>query len=120
MMLRMADQSPTISTHVLDVELGVPAAGMPVALFRLDQEGRPQLIAEAETDDDGRIGDLLAGTELEEGDYQVAFDVEAYREEDEEIFFQSVALAIHVGDVSRGYHVPLLLSPYGLTTYRGS
>ena len=119
-MTGMPDTRPTISTHVLDVELGVPAAGMPVALFRLDENGRPQLIGEAETDDDGRIGDLLAGGDLEEGDYQIAFDIEAYREEDEEVFFQSVALALHVGDLSRSYHVPLLLSPYGLTTYRGS
>jgi 5-hydroxyisourate hydrolase len=110
---------PTISTHVLDLATGQPAPGVGVALFRLDADGSPELVSELQTDDDGRIGDLLDGAELEEGDYQLAFDVGGYAD-DPEAFFQSAALALRIGDTGRSYHVPLLLSPYGMSTYRGS
>jgi 5-hydroxyisourate hydrolase len=110
---------PTISTHVLDLATGQPAPGVGVALFRLDADGSPELVSELQTDVDGRIGDLLDGAELEEGDYQLAFDVGGYAD-DPEAFFQSAALALRIGDTGRSYHVPLLLSPYGMSTYRGS
>ena len=117
----MADPRPTISTHVLDLELGVPAAGMPVALFRLEQDGRPELLTELVTDADGRIRSLLQ-TELEAGDYQLVFDLTAYaatldRDAD---FFENLAIGIRVDEADRSYHVPLLLSPFGLSTYRGT
>lgn len=115
----MADTRPTISTHVLDLVSGEPAAGVGVALFRLTDAGQPQLLAELETDDDGRIRDLLDGAALTEGDYQLAFDVGGYAD-DAEAFLQSVALALRVTDAGRSYHLPLLLSPFGVTTYRGS
>jgi 5-hydroxyisourate hydrolase len=113
----MVDSRPTISTHVLDLEAGEPAVGVSVALFRLTDDGRPELLGEAETDDDGRVHSLLAGA-LEAGDYQLAFDVGGYL--DDESFFQSLAVALRITDVERSYHVPLLLSPYGMSTYRGS
>lgn len=115
----MAPDRPTISTHVLDLATGAPARGVGVALFRLSDGGVPELVAELETDDDGRIRDLLDGSALVEGDYQLAFDVGGYLDEPDG-FFQSAALALRVTDAARSYHVPLLLSPYGLTTYRGS
>jgi 5-hydroxyisourate hydrolase len=115
----MADTRPTISTHVLDLVSGESAAGVGVALFRLTDAGQPQLLAELETDDDGRIRDLLDGAALTEGDYQLAFDLGGYADDDE-AFFQSVALALRVTDAGRSYHVPVLLSPFGVTTYRGS
>jgi 5-hydroxyisourate hydrolase len=115
----MADARPTISTHVLDLATGAPAAGVTVTLFRLDAEGRPELVSELRTDADGRIRDLLAGDELAAGDYQLAFDVGGVAD-DPDAFFQSAAVALRIGDVSRSYHVPLLLSPFGLSTYRGS
>lgn len=115
----MADARPTISTHVLDLATGDPAPGVGVALFRLDDAGSPELLSELQTDADGRIADLLDGGQLTEGDYQLAFDVGGYAE-DPDAFFQSVALALRVTDSSRSYHVPLLLSPYGMSTYRGS
>lgn len=110
---------PTISTHVLDLAAGAPAAGVAVALFRLSDDGAPELLSELETDDDGRIADLLDGGELLEGDYQLAFDVGGYAG-DPDAFFQSAAYALRVTDTGRAYHVPLLLSPYGMSTYRGS
>lgn len=115
----MTDARPTISTHVLDLATGDPAAGVGVALFRLDADGTPELISELQTDDDGRIRDLLSGDDLTAGEYQLAFDVGGYAD-DPDAFFQSAALALRITDTTRSYHVPLLLSPYGMSTYRGS
>lgn len=115
----MADGRPTISTHVLDLATGEPAQGVDVALFRLADDGTPELISELQTDADGRIADLLEGADLTEGDYQLAFDVGGYAD-DADAFFQSAALALRIGDAERSYHVPLLLSPFGMSTYRGS
>ena len=115
----MADARPTISTHVLDLASGSPASGVGVALFRLAADGAPQLVSDLQTDEDGRIPDLLDGGELIEGDYQLAFDIGGYAD-DPDAFFQSAALALRVTDVARSYHVPLLLSPFGMSAYRGS
>jgi 5-hydroxyisourate hydrolase len=117
----VADPRPTISTHVLDLELGVPAAGVPVALFRVEEDGRPELVNELVTDADGRIRSLLA-TELQVGDYQLVFDLAAYaasldRDAD---FFENLAVGIRIDDPERSCHVPLLLSPFGISTYRGT
>jgi 5-hydroxyisourate hydrolase len=94
-----------ISTHVLDTELGEPAAGIKVGLFR----GK-DLISLQETDDDGRIAKLAE--QLEPGEYRLVFYVERG-------FFEKVELTIAVGDRDH-YHVPLLVSSYQCTTYRGS
>ncbi len=115
----MAGARPTISTHVLDLASGEPARGVGVALFRLADDGSPELVAELTTDTDGRIADLLDGTALASGDYQLAFDVGGYVD-DPDAFFQSAALALRITDADRSYHVPLLLSPFGMSTYRGS
>ena len=115
----MADARPTISTHVLDLASGEPAPGVGVALFRMADDGTPELVSDLQTDGDGRIRDLLDGSELAEGDYQLAFDVGAYVD-DPDAFFQSMALALRITDASHAYHVPLLLSPFGMSIYRGS
>jgi hydroxyisourate hydrolase len=115
----MAADRPTISTHVLDLATGEPASGVGVALFRLAADGSPELVGDLQTDADGRIRDLLGGGELREGDYQLAFDVGGYAD-DPDAFFQSAAIALRIVDTDRSYHVPLLLSPYGMSTYRGS
>ncbi len=112
----MPDLRPTISTHVLDLERGYPAANLSVVLFRLDDDGIPQLLSEHETDEDGRVASLLDDT-LVAGDYQLLFDLASYRHDG---LFQSMALALRVSDPGRSHHVPLLLSPFGLTAYRGS
>jgi 5-hydroxyisourate hydrolase len=109
---------PTISTHVLDLGSGEPAAGLPVALFRLDDDGQPALLAEAATDDDGRVRALL-DDDLTPGSYQLVFDVAAYLGDEAE-FFENMAVGFRIDDPDRSYHVPLLLSPFGLSTYRGS
>ncbi|MDQ3689652.1 MAG: hydroxyisourate hydrolase [Chloroflexota bacterium] len=115
----MSDARSTISTHVLDLVSGSPASGVGVALFRMAARGAPELVADLETNENGRIADLLDGSELFAGDYQLAFDIGAYSD-DPDAFFQSAAIALHITDVSRSYHVPLLLSPFGMSAYRGS
>ena len=101
---------PTISTHVLDVENGRPAAGIVVHLYRMD--GAERRVGMGTTDEDGRIRRLL-NSELEAGVYELRFDLGGK-------FFLGFACAFRVEDTSRSYHVPLLLGPYSLTTYRGS
>ena len=107
----------TLSTHVLDIERGAPAAGVPIALYRGEQA-----LAQAETNSDGRIADLGGGASLETGSYRLVFDVAAYfaREGRVAPFLQRVAIDFEVNPADAHYHVPLLLSPYACTTYRGS
>ena len=107
--------TPTISTHVLDTERGVPAAGIRVTLFRLADDGRPVRMTQALTDDDGRVRDLLERP-LAAGEYRLEFDVA----HEDGSFFTKVAVDLHITDVTRSYHVPLLMSPFSLSTYRGS
>ncbi len=115
----MAGARPTISTHVLDLASGEPARDVGVALFRMADDGSPELVSDLQTDADGRIADLLEGATLAPGDYQLAFDVGGYQD-DPDAFFQSTALALRITKADRSYHVPLLLSPFGMSTYRGS
>ena len=112
----MADGAgPTISTHVLDTELGLPAEGIRVRLYRLDVPNAPIRMTQALTDADGRVRDLLERP-LIAGDYRLEFEIG--REDD--AFFRRVTVDLRIADVTRSYHVPLLLAPYSMTTYRGS
>ncbi len=112
--------APTISTHVLDTERGAPAVGVPVTLYRLSDDGRPLRLTQALTDHDGRVRDLLERP-LVVGQYRLEFDLtpdaEGARTDG---LFRRVSLDLRVEDTARSYHVPLLLAPYALTTYRGS
>ncbi len=107
------EPAPTISTHVLDTETGRPAAGIHVTLYRLVDDGRPMRLTQAMTDDDGRIRDLLERP-LTAGDYRLEFGLGRGG------FFEKVSLDLHIADTSRSYHVPLLMAPFSVTTYRGS
>jgi len=102
---------PTLSTHVLDTARGLPAAGVPVRL--LDSSGRS--LADAVTDSDGRVASL--GQDLAAGTYTLRFDVAAHQPDG---FYPEVAVTFTVVAGESHYHVPLLLSPYGYSTYRGS
>jgi len=117
---------PTISTHVLDAERGAPAAGVHVSLYKLGEDDRPIRLTEALTDADGRVGDLL-GRPLSPGVYRLEFDLGGSRlvaapggGVDGGRFFTRLSLDLRVDDVGRSYHVPLLLAPFSMTTYRGS
>jgi 5-hydroxyisourate hydrolase len=102
----------SISTHVLDATTGRPAAGMAVRLSGAD--GTP--LSEGHTDPDGRCP--VAPYDLEPGTYTLTFDTGGYF--DERTFFPSVTVTFRVADGGAHHHVPLLLSPWSYTTYRGS
>ncbi len=110
----MREGRATISTHVLDTQLGQPAPGIRVRLSRLVDDGAEVPAGEATTDADGRVRELLGG-ELTPGDYRLTFWLGSRGG-----FFERVSLDLHIEDAARSYHVPLLIAPYGMTTYRGS
>jgi 5-hydroxyisourate hydrolase len=107
----------SVSTHVLDNARGEPAAGVPVRLeFREKGEWTPT--ASGVTDSDGRLRDWATPIEWQAGEYRLVFDTATYL--GPAAFFPEVVVVFAIADPDRHYHVPLLLSPYGYTTYRGS
>ena len=110
-----------ISTHILDTTLGRPAAGIPVTLAFMTN-GAWSLINEAVTDVDGRCKDLLPPKQtLQQGIYRVHFEADAYFERNRvEGLYPYVEIVFRVSDREQHYHIPLLLTANGYTTYRGS
>jgi 5-hydroxyisourate hydrolase len=100
----------SISTHVLDTTKGAPAAGLRV---RLETQRDAKILASADTEPDGRIREL--GKDLEPGVYRIVFETREYARDS---FFAQVTLDVTLGEGHT--HVPLLLSRYGITSYRGS
>ncbi|HJY88412.1 MAG TPA: hydroxyisourate hydrolase [Candidatus Acidoferrales bacterium] len=111
-----------ITTHILDTARGQPAAGVPVRLEVHSATQGWKVLATGHTDSDGRVKNFLpSGERLEPGTYRLTFDAAQYfRGHGLEAFFPEVSLVFRVRDAAEHYHVPLLLSPYGYTTYRGS
>jgi 5-hydroxyisourate hydrolase len=111
-----------ITTHVLDTSLGRPAAGVPVVLERSEGESGWSALGHGDTDADGRLRTLLAaGAKLSAGRYRLVFDTRTYFESrNVRSFYPSVLVTFDVTAGDEHVHVPLLLSPYGYTTYRGS
>lgn len=103
-----------ISTHVLDTAKGKPAAGMRVQIARRRAEDW-EIINEATTDQEGRVKNLIP--DLQPGTYRLRFYTAAYNKDG---FFPEVTIMFDVKDPNQHYHVPLLLSPFGYSTYRGS
>lgn len=111
--------SSPITTHVLDTSLGRPAAGVRITLEFLDGEAYRE-VGEGKTDDDGRVSDLLEG-ELMAGTYRITFFVGEYFDgKGRQSFYPSVPVIFSIQSTGEHYHVPLLLNPYGYSTYRGS
>lgn len=107
-----------VTTHVLDTALGRPAAGVPVELARLD-DGGWTTVAAAATDDDGRARDLGPDA-LDPGRYRIRFDTAAYfAASGQRGFHPEVLVVFELADATH-HHVPLLLSPFAYSTYRGS
>ena len=100
-----------ITTHVLDTAKGRPAQGVPITLEILRTEW--QTIARGVTDSDGRLRTLTDGIALERATYRLTFRTDGF-------FFPEVTVTFRVDDPAQHYHVPLLLSPFGYATYRGS
>jgi len=110
-----------LTTHVLDLALGRPARGVRVSLARRDAAGAWAPVADVTTDDDGRVRDFLGGGTLETGRYLMTFHTGDYfRARGEKSFHPEVPVTFEVGDPAQHYHVPLLLSAFGYSTYRGS
>ncbi len=111
-----------ITTHVLDITSGCPARGLSVTLEQQTPAAIWQVIGKGVTDDDGRVRDLLApDASLAPGNYRLTFDTETYFAQQRiEGFYSQVVVAFTVRDAGSHYHVPLLLSPFGYSTYRGS
>lgn len=105
-----------VSTHVLDAARGEPAAGVPVVLQRSGGDGWTTL-AEGVTDADGRLSYRLAEGAFTAGRYRLHFDVSSYHGHGG--FYPEVVVVFDVTDPGRRLHLPLLLSPFGYTTYRG-
>jgi 5-hydroxyisourate hydrolase len=122
-----AVQAPSgrLTTHVLDTMSGQPGAGLVIELFRIEGEAH-RLLARLTTNDDGRTpAPLLAGSELVRGTYELVFHVGGYFRArgvalTEPAFLDLVPVRFGIADPARHYHVPLLVSPYGYSTYRGS
>jgi 5-hydroxyisourate hydrolase len=114
-----------VTTHVLDTVLGEPARGMELALYRITGE-TPELLAMSATNEDGRVDKpLLEGADMREGLYEITFKAGEYmtkqaRYTSKQSIWSHIPIRFKVEDASGHYHVPLLLSPGGYSTYRGS
>jgi 5-hydroxyisourate hydrolase len=112
-----------ITTHVLDTSAGLPAEGVPVVLERAAPEGDGwELVGRGTTDGDGRQRALTPdGRRLADGTYRLRFDTAAYfTRSGRQAFFPEVSVVFAIGAGDEHAHVPLLLAPYGYSTYRGS
>lgn len=114
-----------LSTHVLDTAKGKPAAGVVIALYRLQGEAR-ELLLRTQTNDDGRTDQpLLLGEALVAGSYELLFHAGDYLRASGQaagdiLFLDQIPIRFGVPDASQHYHVPLLISPFAYSTYRGS
>jgi len=115
-----------LTTHILDTANGCPGEGVRIALYSLAADGSRKLIKEAVSNDDGRVdGPLLSGDAFKAGSYELEFAAGDYFRAKgvtlaEPAFLDIVPIRFGIADEGAHYHVPLLISPYGFSTYRGS
>ncbi len=115
-----------LTTHVLDTAHGHPAAGLELELYRIGSTGQRTLVTQARTNADGRTeAPLLSGETLPTGVYELVFYVAAYFRAQgvylpDPPFLDEVVVRFGLAEAKGHYHVPLLVSPYGYSTYRGS
>ena len=109
-----------VTTHILDTSRGRPAAGVPVVLELLDA-GSWRAVGQGTTDDDGRVGDLLGADAFCAGHWRIRFATGVYFAQHEtQGFYPYVEIVFEVTNPDEHHHVPLLLNPFGYSTYRGS
>ena len=115
----MSEPRSRVTTHVLDATAGRPAVGVMVSLARQVEDGWLE-VANGRTDPDGRIS-VFGPEDLEPGRYRITFATGAYFDDrDQPTFYPEVVIPFTLDDPDAHYHVPLLLSPYAYSTYRGS
>ncbi|SOE17751.1 5-hydroxyisourate hydrolase [Hoeflea halophila] len=121
----LATETGRLTTHVLDTARGRPAAGLAIELTRIEGQEH-HLVKTVSTNSDGRVdGPLLSGTELEAGVYELKFHAGDYLRSTGETlpdpaFLDVIPIRFGIADTAAHYHVPLLISAYGYSTYRGS
>ena len=119
-------QTGRLTTHVLDTASGKPARGVTVSLFAIEASGARRLLKSTQTNTDGRCdAPFLSGADMAVGAYELVFEVAAYFRAagvalSDPPFLDVVPIRFGIADAGAHYHVPLLISPYGYSTYRGS
>ncbi len=111
-----------ITTHILDTSRGRPATGVEITLWQRRGDDHWHLLAQGTTDDDGRVSDLLpSDVAATVGTYRLRFEVGSYFcSRGEKTFYPYADIVFQVHEPTEHYHVPLLLNPFGYSTYRGS
>jgi 5-hydroxyisourate hydrolase len=109
-----------ISTHVLDLESGVGGEGISVALMKKNSDKTWTKVGEATTGENGRVKDFGDSALFSQGIYKVTFDMTTYSKARPTPFFPEIEIVFNVTDPSAHYHVPVVVSPYGYSTYRGN
>lgn len=110
-----------LSSHILDIQQGQPAAGVKISLSQLQPDSKTwALLEEKLTDENGRVKDFLEGTEAHKGIYRLTYHVAPYFEQlQQPSFYPFIEVVFEIKD-GKHYHVPITLSPYGYSTYRGN
>ena len=115
-----------LTTHILDTAAGKPAAGVALSLFAIGADGAAALVSRHVTNADGRCdAPILSGDAMKAGVYELVFEIGAYFRANgaalsEPPFLDRIPIRFGLADAAAHYHVPLLVSPYGFSTYRGS
>lgn len=118
-LLAMPACAAEISTHVLDLARGVGGADVPVTLMKREASGQWATVGQARTDANGRVRSFGPAS-FAPGTYRITFDMTHYPDAAAKPFFPEIAIAFVVSDDTAHYHVPLVVSPYGYSTYRGN
>ncbi|WP_324761551.1 hydroxyisourate hydrolase [Porphyrobacter sp. TH134] len=109
-----------ISTHVLDLAEGVGGANVPITLSKRDAAGTWVEVGTARTDQNGRARSFGTGTDFDTGVYRLQFDMTGYPNAEAKPFFPEITVTFSVSDKAGHYHVPVVVSPFGYSTYRGN
>ena len=115
-----------LTTHILDTARGCPAEDIPIKLYRITSNCDYTLLGNGKTNSDGRLKKpILSGSDFQVGKYEIRFEVRNYLKRHfkiqfDKLFLEEIPIRFNIADQSEHYHVPLLLAPFGYTTYRGS
>lgn len=115
-----AASAADISTHVLDLASGVGGRDIPVTLLKQQEKGGWTELARARTGDNGRVPSFGDSRRFQPGLYKLSFDMSVYPNPQSQPFFPEIDLVFRVTEADAHYHVPVVISPYGYSTYRGN